>query len=289
MTLRHLLHPTDFSACAEQALRHALFLARHHDTALHVLHVAPKDLHADVTPGAGPLLDEVRDYVDRHDPADVSVKAVVRRSTRPATAILDAARELGADLIVIGTHGRSGLSRLVAGSVAEEVLREAPCPVLAVRERETAFPEAPLRHVVAPIDFSEHNGPALRRARAFAGAYGARLTLLHAVEELDLPGIYGDVANPLGATPELRERVRGELEKIVREQDAGLEATYHVEPGQAASTILDYAEREDADLIVMSSHGRTGLQRFFLGSVTEKVVRRAPCPVLVTRAFEDES
>ncbi|HET6566929.1 MAG TPA: universal stress protein, partial [Rhodothermales bacterium] len=172
--------------------------------------------------------------------------------------------------------------------VAEEVVRHAPCPVLTIHAQEDGQPEAPpFRSIAVPIDFSGHSRIALALAHDWAALYGARIDLIHVIENDLRPAFYRTKASSIHeAETEVEDRARTHLEQLNREVGGeAVEARFHVLSGRAAARIVDFAEENRSDLIVMSTHGLTGLNRFLIGSVTEKVVRHAECPVLTVKAF----
>jgi nucleotide-binding universal stress UspA family protein len=196
-----------------------------------------------------------------------------------ADEILRAADKVDADLIVVGTHGRSGLDRLVCGSVAESVMRRSSRPVLVVHHAETSQPNAPIRMILHPTDFSGRSWPALGVARALARANHAGLALMHVAPAEVLTG--DSFYAPADLGPE-----RAELAKLQEQSaKAGLEGSVKARfrQGDPVTEILLAAEELGCDLIVMGSHGRTGLRRLLMGSVAESIMRRAPCPTLIVR------
>jgi nucleotide-binding universal stress UspA family protein len=202
----------------------------------------------------------------------------------PAEAILSYVEEHEVDLVVMGTHGRRGLQRLLIGSVAEEVLRRAPCPVLTVRYDEGVPSAWNVRNILAPVDFSEASTSAVRHAKELALTYGAQISLLHVVEEVMYPSAYGmEMADVPG--PDVIERVEEGLAELARDEIGYEHVLVESKIGYAPSTILDYIEENDVDLIVIATHGRSGIERLLLGSVTERVVRRASLPVFVIKSF----
>ncbi|HLT48162.1 MAG TPA: universal stress protein [Rubricoccaceae bacterium] len=292
LRLRRILFTTDYTALAERAFSHAAYLAATHDAALHVLHVvsgkdgdplAPLDAlrltQADVAEQLGlPAPPSSAGPAD----APVPVVEVERQGTDPAGVILDYAREVDVDLIVMGTHGRSGLERVRRGSVAETVVRQAPCPVLTVTAE--AGPAGPVGRVLAPVDFSEPAAEAARHARALADLYGARLDLLHVVDEVLLRPVYVPLLGGF-QVDEAEVTARAEAQLKALADALGGEAAVHVRVGHPALTIVDFAEAEGVGLVVIGSHGRSGLERLVLGSVAERVIRMAPCPVFTVRTF----
>lgn len=145
-----------------------------------------------------------------------------------------------------------------------------------------------IQRILVPIDFSEHSTRALAHAREIAASHGARLDLLHVIEEPVFPSFNTLGAAVYGKPVGLRQMVQAALEELVEERgEPDVEAGfgYHVPRGRVAEEIAQFAKEHDIDLIVMASHGLTGLQQLMLGSIAERVVRAASCPVLVVKAF----
>ena len=156
-----------------------------------------------------------------------------------------------------------------------------------------ATPLTPLRFqlkkVLVPVDFSEPSRKAIRYAQEFAGQFGARLTLLHVVEPLSYPPDFAMVPllPPDVEGPRIRELTK-HLEELARTVGGGVQAEAIVISGRPWQGVVDHAKEAETDLIVVSTHGYTGLKHVLLGSVTEKIVRHAPCPVLVVRDEEHD-
>jgi nucleotide-binding universal stress UspA family protein len=197
----------------------------------------------------------------------------------------------------MGTQGRSGMARLVMGSVAEQVVRRAPCPVVTEKvppptpgpaadhraESAQAPAAVPIRSILHPTDFSEPCAEAFRVACALARDQSAQVVVLHVA----VPPQIAPTLMP--APPPNLADLRGELEEMlrrVRESVTDIPVDCHLADagGNAAITIVDVARRIPCDLIVMGTNGRTGLGRALLGSVAELVLRTAPCPVVTVRA-----
>ena len=288
--IRKILFPTDFSECAESAFQQAVFLADEYGAELHVVHVV-ETRHRDLIPPIELSEADVIEQLQGSISGGIAIEKeppvrVVQRELRRVSAsvgILEYADEHDIDLIVMGTHGRRGLNRLLTGSVAEEVVRLATCPVFTVRH-ERCEAGARIRRILVPIDFSERSERALGFAADLGRSYGAELVLLHVVEEVVLPGVYGLDPVPV-LTPDVMDRARSTLEGYVHRLGPSVSAKAEVMAGHAARDILDYAEQEHVDLIVIATHGRTGIEHLLLGSVTEKVVRMAPCPVCTIRSL----
>jgi nucleotide-binding universal stress UspA family protein len=300
LKLDRILYATDFSPCSLQALPHALALARSFGSAVDCLHVLiPQQVRlgeSDVGP-ADPgevrrrLVAWAEGELDRliagsGEPA-VRLRKVVREDAYAGPAILDYVARERADLVVLGTHGRRGPGRLILGSVAEEVVRRAPCPVLTVREREEARPAVRIERILVPVDFSDPARAALGYARDLAARLSARLHLLHVVEQVVLPGFY--IPGAPGVFPQNLEALQGSAEaELRREAEAMGEPRVPFEVRVVTATpsygIVEQAESLASDLIVMATRGLTGVERLLLGSTAERVVRLAPCPVLTVGA-----
>ena len=292
LSIRRILWPTDFSSGAERAFPYAVALASWHEAELHVLSVRePEAVDADGSQSR-PLSQDAltRLLMDDGEPpqhVDLDTLSVVQEQRKGDSApetIVSYADEHDMDLVVVGTHGRRGLRRLLIGSVAEEVLRTAPCPVLTVRDEDDSTPAWVVRNILVPIDFSDASLNALRHAKELALTHGAQITLLHAVEEVVYPSAYGiEPANLPG--PQVIDRVEENLADLAQTEIGYEHVVVQANLGYAPSTILDYTQEHEVDLITIATHGRSGLERMLLGSVTERVVRRAPAPAFVVKSF----
>ncbi|MFB6249303.1 MAG: universal stress protein [Salinibacter sp.] len=304
MTLDHLLLPTDFSTCADHALIHAVEVADRFDARLHILHVVNEldpDWYGitDAQKRAGELRKQIREEAqDRlHDlvpDAEVDTTVSLQLSFDVADSIHEYVEERAIDLVVMGTHGRRGIDRLMLGNVADKIVRHATCPVMTVREeapRTGAEDEAAFQDVLAPIDFSDYAREALQVSKTFASVYDARLHLLFVAEKRTVP-TFSDTGIPGIGVVEMDPEIVDNAERALKQLDADVEgpdvqSTYHVREGEVSADIVDMAETKGVDLIVMATRGLTGLSQFLLGSNTERVVRVAPCPVL-TIPFQEE-
>ncbi len=283
-----IVFPTDFSECSDQAFDYAVLLAEQNDAELHLLHAAVllhDDPVAEKFPEEMALLDRLEEVtrsklgaiVNKEMLAMLRVREARRRGFSASDVILDYADEVDADAIVMGTHGRRGPRRWLLGSVAEDVLRRARCPVLAVRQREDGHQLDAIGRVLVPIDFSERSAAAVEVGRDLAHLYEAKLTLLHVVDLPAVPTLYGQ---PMVADiAQIESRSLEEL--AVLAERAGLgpdEVDIAVDTGWASAAIVDYAAVHECGLIVMPAHSRR--RPGLLGNTTDAVVRRATCPVL---------
>lgn len=293
----NILLARDFSSVSDQALWYALYLARKSGATLHlfyadVLHEDPFD-----SPSSGGTAEErIRRRLledPNGDPIEgdgLDVETAVERDVAAAPAILNYAAEHDVDIIVAGTHGRRGVQRILLGSVAEEVVRRADCPVLTVRkpDGQQANLDGAVSSILVPIDFSKHSREALRYAKEIAAIYDAEIQLLHVVEENLHPAFYvGGVGSIYDVQPDIDDKASTELQSFFGKTEGPTvpSVSTHVATGRAAREITKFAENEDVDLLVMSTHGLTGLEHFFMGSVAEKVVRRSPIPVFTVKSF----
>jgi len=293
LPLRKILVPTDFSPDADQAVADAIELARAADAQIELLHVWRRPVQATM-PEAGLVPVEVVSAIRKADEAKLQAAATSIRDQGvrcdahliegvPSYEIVDAVGSFGADLIVIGTRGHTGLKHLVMGSVAERVTRHASCPVLTVKADPSRSGIRP-SVVVVPTDFSPSARQALELAEQIATAMGpSRIVLVHAYYvpvEIEAMLSYEHADAP-SLLDRMSEAAAAELERILADlQEAGVGVEYVVRHGPPDHVIADVARENDADLIVMGTHGRTGMRRVLMGSVAEHVVRVAPCPVL---------
>ncbi|HKY63427.1 MAG TPA: universal stress protein [bacterium] len=218
--------------------------------------------------------DKIREYFPATGKEFRRQVEVVSLSGAPAAELLRFIRTDKPDLVVMATHGRSGLSHVLLGSVAERVLRHSTAPVLLVR-RPSAWPP---QKVLIPVDFSD----AKEDSAILAAHLGAKsLELLHVLglpDLLTLPD--GRPASLIRDEQALREEAIGQLQKL-RSQHASLkEASVHVSIGPAGEEICRRAGEGGFDLVLMPTEGRSGISRFLIGSVAERVARSAPCNVL---------
>ncbi len=283
-----ILCPFESPASSGQALARAFEIARWTGARVTAVHVT----HPDVAPGLDPsvidrgeLLQWLVDTLGV-DVAHVEFDTLQRRGLA-AREIVAVAQELPAPLIVMGTHGSTGIDRLVLGSVAEQVLRLAPCPVITVPQRSTLHLSPARMHVVCAIDFSEASLAALEFLLANRLTSHATITLLHVLDTRWQDGL-GAVVEPLPYS----EAQAVAADAARREHDArrrlmGLRPEGHTERlrvrtirGRASAEILRIADEEAAELIALGRHSQGVLDRALFGSTAQQVVRRAVCPVL---------
>jgi nucleotide-binding universal stress UspA family protein len=291
-----ILVPTDGSQHAQRAAEHARLFAKRFGTAIHVLAVIDTDAAAGPFSAGGLSEDQKRQLeADAADTiADIEAlleEGITVRTTsvfgRPTEAIPEYVADNGIDAVAMGTHGRTGVHRFVAGSVTEAVLREVTVPVLTVRAVEQAEADG-YDEIVIPTDGSEPVEVAVDHAIEIARGFDARVHALNIVDmsAVSRLGVQSASDSILGSLREAGESATDEI--VERARSAGLEAESEVRRGYPTRGILDYIEDVSADLTVMGTAGQTGLSRFLLGSTTEQVIRHAETPVLAVTARSSE-
>lgn len=300
--VRHILVPTDFSDDADDAFAYALRLARSYGAEIDLLHVigawqgdpyGPLQHLAKETGAGGEEEEQSANRViynlltkslEKQDTEGVRVDVVKRRGGTVPKVLAFAERE-AVDLIVMWTHGRSGTERLFLGSVAEKIVRRAPCSVVTVSAHATPVADE-IRRILVPVDFSESSVHALYRALDVAERFGARIDLLHVLELLPFLDGGAGFLTVSDLVDNAHENLRARLDRLIQRTAAAVPVEGHLEEGHVPTTIVDVAEGRAADLIVMGMRGLSRTERFLLGSVTERVLRAASCPVWVVRDAE---
>lgn len=293
---RQILCPIDFSDFSRHALNHARAIAGQHASTLTLLHVCPLTavpyaLGLPVVPASVPtpvdlraLVESMRHFAGTEAGTSVATQFEIGEGDA-ASEILDRAAAMPSDLIVMGTHGRSGFERLVLGSVTEKVIRKATCPVLTVpRPMEDVAP-ADFTRILCAIDFSDTSLRALEYALSLMQDTGAHLTLVHVVEVSPAPVVEGDLEErALGAYVSAAAHARAErLQRMIPEN-----LTPHrcvetvVAIGSAHREILRIAAERASNVIVLGAHG-FGVTHLLFGSAAHHIVRQAHCPVLTVR------
>jgi nucleotide-binding universal stress UspA family protein len=298
--IRRILVPTDFSAASVDALGYAQPFARETGARLDVLHVVPPLIPPpEMAPYSGEwdqigreqrleASQQLKKLVAAHVQTPVRPRLLVREG-EAAPVICAVAEAERSDLLVIATRGQTGLARFVMGSTAEDVVQRAPCPVLTVRQRslprQGASPIRPseqINHILVPIDFSAPSRAALHYAADFARRFTASLVLLHVAAHLSVSSRLAYLTTRLHAV--VVERGLAQLTALARRhlpRDIRVEVI--VRTGTPADVITQVSRREKADLIILGTRGQGGLRRLLMGGTATRVVRHAPCPVLVVR------
>lgn len=292
-TPRQIVVPIDFSEPSRAAAWRALGLAQAFEAPIHLVHALPyPDICTywefnlppaawdDTREQARTALLQLENELADEDGVAISSTLV---ETDPVSAIAAAVEEIGANLVVMGTHGHRGLKHAVLGSVAEQALRIVDCPILTVKESETEA-KRPIERILFATDFSIHSKRAALLACGLAQQLAASVDLLHVFM---LPS---SAIGPYGIPPsdevlaELRERAQELLTDATHVfESSHVPVKSHLEQGLPPEVLARKAEELQAELIVMGTRGNTGLKHVFLGSVTERTLRSAPCSVLTTK------
>ncbi|MBZ0135948.1 MAG: universal stress protein [Planctomycetes bacterium] len=289
---KRIVVPTDFSDTAETAIKLASQLADHYACTLDLVNVVDATVYA----YAGyPFASLSKELMSGAEEALNKVKLTLTNgklnryllSGSPAREIADHAKRHKADLIVIGTHGHGAVARFFLGSVADRVVHESDCPVIVTKQPKGKIKHPkkqtkPFTRILFPSDFSDTSKRALDQAVAFTEDMDAELFVLHVVDD-SLISTHVEEERTI-ILKELRkhalEELKNQLPAQLLENFETIGAVKRGEPGKA---IAAYAETHHCDLIVMGTHGRGGIERALIGSVADKVVRRAKCPVYLVR------
>jgi nucleotide-binding universal stress UspA family protein len=288
MQFKNILVPVDFSDFSYKAVDFAIRVGEHYGSDLTLMHVLTmfQEDSAEISRFQGledfvreqekSIQKQMKEQTDLFVSRGVNVKSVTTRAISAADSILDIVSENAYDLIVMGTHGRTGIRHLLLGSIAEKVLRLSPTPVVTVHR---AHEEFDIASILVLVDFSDYSKRAVGYATSIADEFKSDLAFVHVIEQEFHPSLYAaGVQNVFEIDPELPERSANKLREFVGMPGNG--ATYTVLQGRAHNQIIEYAKKIEADLIVMSTRGFSGLDHVLMGSTAERVVRVADCPVL---------
>jgi nucleotide-binding universal stress UspA family protein len=281
--LREILFTSDLSTASDRAFDHACLIAERFDAHLVLYHA----LELDVSPPRGSVERELRRRLERAAREHLERRAAtssahtdvhVERTASAAHALLTYIHDARPDLTVMSTHGRQGVARLVLGSMTERVLETVSGPTLCVREPEHGSP-LPYRRIVVPTDMSDASRRAFPVAAMLARAFDAQVLAVHAADIRSGRATWGITRAIDDALPS-----EAAVADFLSADFQGVRVLPRTEVGSAWDCITRIAAEERADVIVMSTHGVDSVADRFLGSHAERVVRQAPCPVLVVAA-----
>jgi nucleotide-binding universal stress UspA family protein len=280
--LKRILAASDLSARADRAVERAVQLAAQHGASLKLIHVVDDELPEEITQAvkakAGEQLSSMVSHLDCTAGLDVEVKA-----GQAHASIVREAAAWGADLIVLGIHRNANASFPVVGTTMSRIVRECAVPVLVVMRQA----DVPYRKAIVAVDFSAFTEFALAAARTFVP--DGEIELVHAYH---VP-FSGFLSQSVSAD-ELRDAYREDLSNLIRKPAAGARSAtsehdasrFRASPveGEATGVLRERVNDTDADLLVLGSHGRSDLARFWLGSVAEHFLVHPPCDVLVVKS-----
>jgi nucleotide-binding universal stress UspA family protein len=300
LNIRNIVVPIDFSTMSVRAIRTARQLARRFSAAIHLAHVRQVHYAADFVAPAPPIVPfsfmpyeqngeqtALKELKKMASECGVSSAACdVLSGAPPFDEICRLGQTIPADLIVMPTHGRTGLKHVFLGSTAERIVQHSSCPVLVTRGNALQANNGSrfrIKTLLVPVDFSNCSREGLRYAIAFASEFGAKIILMHATY---LGYVYSSEGTAIYDIPGLQEAARKTAERKMRELIRSVNfGTVKFETactdGSPLIDICTFAKDHDVDLIITSTHGFTGLTHVLIGSIAEQVVRHAPCSVLV--------
>jgi nucleotide-binding universal stress UspA family protein len=309
--ISRILFATDFSPCSEEALQYALHWGKVCEAQIDCISVLPIHHHLDMEGTVlqlyldeqrkiiHPRLETLAQYIRKHHGPCVTHEL----SGIPHSTICEVAKETGADLIVLGTHGWSGIDRFLLGSTAERVVAQAPCPVLTIKttspqSKALAYatdkeiqglrtPPSPEtcspRHVVVAVDFSDCSQDAVEYAFNIAKEFDVHITLVH-VEELPSYSLDFNLTY-LETQKEKRRQADKQMKELCRLfETKGITATCVQKVPPVPEAIIKTIEDNKANLLVMGTHGRSGLSRLLMGSVASTLLRKAQVPIVTVHA-----
>lgn len=298
--VKRILVPVDFSDKSSEAIAYAAGIAGSYGATMELLHVVEPFVHVEdlVLPSSVALLNQqhVENATKRLEKlASKLVPQGVKHTVKVELGdideqILRESAEYNTDLLILNTHGYTGIKELFMGGTAEKLVRYAKCPVLVVRRRSRRRPSAErMKRILVPLDFSDHSKKALQYAKHFAKHFGASIDLVSSVE----PMIYYEGMTVSTTMTEDTESIGTEAGVALRrlgekEIPKGVDWGAFVRMGSAHHEVIETAKDRKTDLLVITTHGHTGLKHFLLGSTAEQIVRHAPCPVLVVRDKEHD-
>ena len=305
--IKKIIWASDGSDESEEALNYAIFLARifrSEITGVYVIEMHPRLLYDYARDPDSELYSWVEQTAENHKErliSEAEISGIQGISFRTAVSIGDPSEEIvklarrkKADLIVLGVRGLGLIDKMLVGSTTLKVLRKSRIPVLSVRKRGRG--EAiELRNILVPLDIYDKEDSALDYAVDLAQAIKANITVAYAYRLFDYAAIEEGKTpsgiNELGEealkffSSELAARIEGPRERLKRDgMEAGAEITTDLIEGKTpAMRIVEYANSKNTDLIVINTHGRKGIKKIMMGSVTDKVVQESPCPVLALK------
>lgn len=282
--IKSVLVPLDGSDLAEQALNYAVPIADRHSAQLHLVFVISPDAEASEEDNARTYLSEISSKIERE------AQAHVRLGT-PADEIIDTGDDLDEPMIVMTTHGRTGIGRWIYGSVADKVVHASEAPVLLLRSDAGKLDGGDISRILAPIDGSAYAEAALTFAKSMAKTFDAELHVARVAETASLYSSLGYETYAPGAGQPMTDVVEymvNQAHKYVNEvtadlREQGYDAQGVVLEGFAGEELIAYEKKIDAQLVVMATRGRSGFDRFIFGSVAERVLKSGKTPVLMVK------
>ena len=298
--IKNIVVPTDFSDCAQRAYEFALNICKQFNSKLTTLHA--RVLFADDLNEIEPNVEKLNKIQKKIDQSlldnlqkktakankHILINNKVTRGITPATAILEYIELNNTDLVVMGTHGHKGLTHFLLGSVAEQIIRYSQCPVLTLRP-DFEYNVKP-KKILVPYDFSDLSQKALHYAINFARKFDSNIDLLYVYDPDIHPALYTwGMMSINEIIPNIKAKAKKGFETAIKKERASnMNIAYHIEDGKPHRVITQFAKDNGHDLIIIATHSSSGMDRFLLGSVTDKVVRTANSAVLTLKINERE-
>lgn len=295
MKIQNIAVATDFSETANSAVKQAAKLAAKYRAKLTLVHARVlyeddpsrlpekmKKLKSQTDRIEADLLERLQNHDGTGDHEDIHCE-VIRGYSAPS-ALLNYFSDQNFDLIVIGTHGRTGIGHFLIGSVVEKIVRYAKSPVLTIH-KEMALQDT-FSRILVPFDFSGHAEHAFRTALQLADKDHAQIDLLYVVDKDVHPALYSwGMKSIFEIIPDIREKAGKRMDEYIAKADnpAGATVNKHIVEGVPSKEIARLAKETKPDLLVIATHGLVGLDRFLLGSTTEKVIRSVKVPIMTLK------
>jgi nucleotide-binding universal stress UspA family protein len=294
LELDNILVPVDFSDFSKRALEFALEVAEKFGARLTILHavvlfeddVDEEEKMQEYEQGLKMREKRIHTQMDKNrklaQTKGIVIDTKIIRGISAHEVILDTIQEHNFDLVVMGTHGRTGFKHLFQGSVAEKIIRHSPIPVLTVHR---SIKNYNLEKIVVPIDFSLYSKSAADYGIILADNFGSQLDILHVIERDIHPSFYSSgIKSIFEVDTNLKERVVQNMKEFLDNQfPQDIKINFEVREGIAHKEIVEYANEISANLIVIASLGLTGLDYILVGNTAEKIVRWANCPILTVK------
>ncbi|MCB0258491.1 MAG: universal stress protein [Calditrichaeota bacterium] len=298
MEIKKILVPVDFSEYSDEALVLAVQMARHYQARMTLAHVVVyfpdefeeeasyQQYQAVMVQRAARAEQKLKQQAGKHAAEGVKVDHVVLHGSSPADALQEYIDSQTFDLVIMGTRGWNRVRQTAQGSVSELTVRRAPIPVMTVQKNSQKNDR--IQRILVPVDFSIYSRQALEYAISIAQKYDAKLVLIHVVEQEVYPAFYDDrVESIFEVDQNLTNSVIANLHDFVADLvDGSLVEAFVVREGVAHKEIVSYVNEQSVDLLVIATHGLTGLEYLLLGSTAEKVIRWAVCPVLTIKRID---
>jgi len=293
MTLKKILVPIDFSEYSDKALEYALFLAEKFHSQITLFHMV---LEFDESLVQHEIIEsyekiivwnendktkQLKNFIKKTEKTGIHMDSILFRGVNVANTIIDLLNQKEFDLIIMGTHGHTGLRRWFLGSNAEKVVQLSPIPVITIHKD---FKKIKIKRILVPVDFSKYSKTAIDRSISIAQEFKSKIEFLHVVEMEEHPEFYKiSFKSILQTNPRLKRYIVKNLKELTGKSI--IKANYTVLEGKVYKEIQKYAQKKHIDLIIMPAHGMSKWEHFIIGSNTERVARVASCPVLTIRKY----